>query len=40
MLILNIESGVDVTGVNDESGARAHSIIVEKVLTAAPEPTI
>jgi ribosomal protein S18 acetylase RimI-like enzyme len=32
MLVLNIESGFDVTGVNHKSGEKFHSIILEKVL--------
>jgi GNAT superfamily N-acetyltransferase len=40
MLLLNIKSGFDVTGVNYKSGARTLSIILEKVLAAAPEPQI
>jgi GNAT superfamily N-acetyltransferase len=40
MLLLNIKSGFDVTGVNYKSGARDLSIILEKTLTATPEPTV
>ena len=34
MLLLNIRSGFDVTGVNHKSGEKFHSIILEKVLTS------
>ena len=35
MLILNIKSGFDVTGVNHKSGDKFHTIILEKVLAKA-----
>jgi GNAT superfamily N-acetyltransferase len=40
MLLLNIKSGFDITGVNHRSGARDLSIILETVLPAAPQPRI
>ena len=35
MLVLNIKSGFDVTGVNHKSGDKFHTIILEKVLAKA-----